>query len=302
MAVKLCLVIPTWDNKLDVLECLRSASSSDTSGFTLMICVVDNGSSDGTPKVIKKNYPKIKLIRNDINKGFVEACNQGMWWALDQRYDYIALLNDDTIVDRSLVRNIFLEHQKYRYAGAISPKIYFEKGFEFRDKYKEVDLGKVIWYAGGKIDWKNVYGSNRGVDEVDKCQFDKTIETDFATGCFVMYKADALRSVGLYDEKFFAYVEDMDHAQRMRAKDWKVLYSPKGHLWHKVSQSSSIGGKLNDYFLTRNRMIFGMKYTPLRTKFALFRESIKLLLNGRKWQKIGIRDYYLARFGKGSWI
>jgi GT2 family glycosyltransferase len=87
----------------------------------------------------------------------------------------------------------------------------------------------------------------------------------------------------------------------MKKVGWKVLFSPEGFMWHKVSQSSGIGSGQNDYFLTRNRMLFGMKYAQLRTKFALLKESIKLLLIGRKWQKIGIRDYYLGRFGKGSW-
>jgi len=96
-------------------------------------------------------------------------------------------------------------------------------------------------------------------------------------------------------------MEDADHAQRIKKAGYKVLYSGKGWLWHKVSQSSGIGSELNDYFLTRNRMIFGMRYASLRTKFALLRESIKLLLSGRKWQKIGIKDYYLGNLGKGSW-
>ena len=87
----------------------------------------------------------------------------------------------------------------------------------------------------------------------------------------------------------------------MKNRGWKVLYEPKGIVWHKVAQSSGIGSNLNDYFITRNRMLFGMRYASLRTKFALAKESIKLLLNGRKWQKIGVRDFYLGRFGRGSW-
>ena len=96
-------------------------------------------------------------------------------------------------------------------------------------------------------------------------------------------------------------MEDSDLSERIKKAGFKVMYSPRGRLWHKVSQGSGIGSELNDYFITRNRMLFGMTYAKLRTKFALFRESIKLLLIGRKWQKIGIRDYYLGKFGKGSW-
>jgi len=301
---KVSVIILSWNRKGDTLETIGSLLKSNTDGFELEVMIVDNDSTDGSIEALKelrKGNPKIKIIFNKENLGFAEGNNVGMKNALSHGFDYIALLNDDTFVDKDLIKNIILEHKKYSDAGAISAKIYFAKGFEFKQKYKKEDLGNVIWYAGGDIDWANIYGSNHGVDEVDKGQFDETREVDFATGCFVMYKAKALKEVGLYDKRFFAYMEDADHAQRLKKSGWRVLYSAKGVLWHKVSQSSGIGSELNDYYLTRNRMIFGMSYASLRTNLALIKESVKLLFNGRKWQKIGIKDYYLRNFGKGSW-
>jgi len=299
---KVAVIILNWNRREDTLETVSSLAKSNTQGFVMEIFVVDNGSNDGSQEAIKKlKMENLKLIENGRNLGFAEGNNIGMRDTLKKGFDFIALLNNDTIVDSNLVKNILQEHKVHKDAGAISPKIYFAKGCEFHKGYKKEELGKIVWYAGGDIDWNNVYGSNHGVDEVDHGQFDKVRETDFATGCFVMYKAKALEEVGLYDKRYFAYMEDTDHAQRMKKSGWKVLYSPKGVLWHKVAQSSKIGSELNDYFLTRNRMLFGLTYASLRTKFALLKESIKLLLNGRKWQKIGIKDYYLGRFGKGSW-
>jgi GT2 family glycosyltransferase len=299
---KVLVIILSWNRKDDTVETIKSLSESVVANFDLEILVVDNASSDGTVEKVKGLFPKVKTIVNRENLGFAEGNNVGIRHGLRDGFDYIALLNDDTIVDKNLIKKILEEHQKNEKAGAISPKIYFAKGFEFhKNKYKESEKGKAIWYAGGVMDWKNIYGSNRGVDEVDKGQFDETTETDFATGCFVMYKRKALEEVGLYDKRFYLYMEDADHAQRMKAAGWKILYSGRGCLWHKVSQSSGIGSELNDYYLTRNRMLFGLKYASLRTKFALIRESLRLLVNGRKWQKIGIRDYYLGKFGKGSW-
>lgn len=304
----ICVIVLSWNHKKDVLETLESLAKSNSHNVKIEICLVDNGSSDGTPEAAKKFFATLsksnlstKIINNSENLGFAAGNNVGMKWALKNGFDYVALLNDDTIVDKNLVEDMVLVHGKHQDVGAISPKIYFAKGYEFHNRYKSDEHGRVIWYAGGRIDWDNVYGTNIGVDEVDRGQFEGFLDTDFATGCFVVYKSQVLRDVGFYDERYFAYMEDADHAIRIKKAGYRVCYLGSVHLWHKVSQSSGIGSGLNDYYLTRNRMIFGLKYARLRTKFALIRESIKLLLNGRPWQKIGIRDYYLGKFYKGSW-
>jgi GT2 family glycosyltransferase len=117
----------------------------------------------------------------------------------------------------------------------------------------------------------------------------------------MLLRSEALKDIGLFDEKYFMYLEDADLSQRLKKKGWEVLYAPKTEIWHKVAQSSGIGSDLNDYFITRNRLLFGMRYAKCRTKLALVKESFKLLLTGRGWQKIGVRDFYLGRFRKGSW-
>jgi len=325
---KVSVIILSWNVKKDTLETIKSLLKSKISDFNLEILVVDNASTDGsaetvdefsrkfasaTKKALKKNRGSVapirnnsrnislKLIKNRTNLGFAEGNNVGIKYVLERGADYIVLLNDDTIVDKNMLSTLLKEVNRYKNVGAISPKIYFAKGYEFHKRYKNEDLGKVIWYAGGDIDWNNIYGSNHGVDKVDYGQFDKLRETSFTTGCCVVFPRRVLEKVGLYDKRYFAYMEDADLSQRMRIAGWKVLYTPRAHLWHKVSQSSGIGSDLNDYFLTRNRMLFGLKYARLRTKLALIRESMKLLISGRKWQKKGIRDFYLRRFGKGSW-
>jgi hypothetical protein len=299
---KVGVVVLSYNGKKDTLQTLESLLDSNIQGFGLEIVVVDNGSKDGSAEAIEdKGIPNVKVIRNAKNLGFAGGNNIGIRYCLKKGLDYIALINNDTIVDKNLIRNILREHESNEKYGAISPKIYFAKGFEFHKRYKDNQLGRVVWYAGGDIDWNNVYGSNHGVDEVDKGQFDKTEETPFFTGCFVMFKSHALKETGLFDERYFAYLEDADLSQRMEKMRWKIIYSPKGHLWHKVAGSSGIGSELNDYYITRNRMLFGMTYAPFRSKLALIRESLRLLFSGRSWQRVGIRDYYLGRFGKGSW-
>lgn len=308
--IKVSVIILNWNGKEDTTQCLESIGKSQISNYKLQIIVVDNKSIDGTQIAVKKVFKKIqentniscKLIENEENLGFAGGNNVGMKYALDNGADYIMLLNNDTYVDKNLVTDLIRELNKYPKAGVISPKIYFAKGFEYHKKrYKKDELGQVIWYAGGDVDWNNVYGSNHGVDEVDKGQFEKTVDTDFATGCCMFFRSKVLKDLGLFDKKYFAYFEDSDLSQRAKRTGWRVLYTPKPRLWHKVGQALGIGSEKNDYYITRNRLLFGMRYARARTKLALIKESIKLLLKGRKWQKIGVRDYYLRRFENGSW-
>jgi GT2 family glycosyltransferase len=300
---KVAVIIVNWNRKEDTIECLKSLKRVSTFGFTLSVVLVDNGSTDGSiPAFSKIINISFRLIPLKENVGFVEGNNIGIKAALEDGADYILLLNNDTLVDKNLIRELVKSAEKYKTAGILTPKIYFAPGYEFhKDRYSKSLSGKVIWFAGGVIDWANVYGNNFGVDDVDRGQFDDEKETDFATGCAMFIKRKVIEKIGLLDTRYFLYFEDDEYSLRAKRAGWKTYYVPTAYLWHKVSQSSKSGSDLNDYFLTRNRMIFGIENAPVRAKLALLRESFKLLLSGRKWQKIGIRDYYLRRFGKGSW-
>ncbi|MEJ2441805.1 MAG: glycosyltransferase family 2 protein [Patescibacteria group bacterium] len=272
--MKVSIIILSWNRKKDTIETLGSVANLTISDYELEVyelevVVVDNHSTDGSPEAVEKIFRKLekkniscKQIKNKENLGFAAGNNVGMRYVLDAGADYLLALNDDTQVDKDLIMKLLMVAKKHPKAGAIAPKIYFAKGFEFHDRYKKDELGKVFWFAGGDIDWANVYGTNHGVDEVDKGQFNKTRETDFATGACMFLKSEALKEVGLFDEKYFAYLEDADLSQRLKKKGWKVLYTPKTKIWHKVSQSSGVGSDLNDYFITRNRMLFGMYFAP----------------------------------------
>lgn len=100
------------------------------------------------------------------------------------------VLNNDTIVDGKLLVSLLSSFElQDKKVGIVSPKIYFARGFEFhKRRYSRQDLGRVIWYAGGRVDWNNVFGVNVGVDEVDNGQFDEECETDFATGCCSIFR------------------------------------------------------------------------------------------------------------------
>lgn len=298
---KVFVIVLHYKGKKFTRQCLLSLNKVKTDGFSLQTVVIDNSSPEPIDD-LKKEFSKQIFISNKENLGFAEGNNVGIKYSLKKGADYIMLLNNDTLIDKNaLVRLIEVANSNIR-SGILGPKIYFAPGFEFhKDRYQKNEKGKVIWYAGGIMDWDNVLASHRGVDKVDHGQYDKMEETEFVSGCAMMTKREVFEKIGLLDKKYFLYYEDSDFCQRAKKAGFEIAYVPEAYLWHFNAESSMVGGELQDYYITRNRLLFGMRYAPLRAKLALFRESIRSLFSGSKWQKIGVRDFYLRRFGKGSY-
>lgn len=296
--------ILNFNGKKNTLECIESLRKINTAGFNLTIVVVDNGSEEKLDlKESSDGHTRFKFIGSKDNLGFSGGHNLGIKYALENGADYILILNNDTYIDKDFLRELLKVAEKDEKIGILAPKIYFASGYEFhKEKYRKNELGKVIWYAGGKMDWKNVIGNHIGVDEVDKGQFDKIEETELVTGCCMMIKKEVLDKVGIFDERYYLYYEDSDLNIRAKKKGFKIVYVPKSIIFHKNAGSAGgSGSKLQDYYITRNRLIFAMKYASIRAKFALLRESLKILFTGRFWQKRGVLDFYLGRLGKGSY-
>lgn len=296
--------ILNFNGNNNTLECVESLKKINISDLKLTILVVDNGSSEELKlKSGSSGKIKIKVIKNEKNLGFSGGHNVGIKHALGQGADYVVILNNDTYVDENFIDELLKAAKRDNKIGILSPKIYFAPGFEFhKDKYSKKEQGKVFWYAGGGMDWANVIGHHRGVDEVDKGQFDKTVETELATGCCMLIKREVFDKVGMFDDKYFLYYEDADLCMRAKKNSFKIIFVPSSIIWHKNAGSGGGSGSvLQDYYIARNRLIFGFRYAPIRSKIALFRESLYLFFRGREWQKRGVLDFYFASLGKGSY-
>lgn len=303
---KVSIIILTTNALAMTKEQLKDIEKLDTKKIDCECLVVDNGSHDGSEEELSGlTLPNMdyKFIESGANLGFAGGNNVGIKDVLKRGFDYIILMNNDLILPSDIVTELVKFMEKNPDVGIASPKMYFAKGYEFhKDKYKESEKGKVIWYAGGVIDKNNVYSVHRGVDEVDHGQYDKTEDTDFANGATVIIRRKVFEKVGLLDSSYFLYWEDADFSQRARQNGFRVVYFPKTWIWHKVSASTGgSGSPTNDYFLVRNRYYFASKYLPIRTKFAVLRDTFRIIFTGRKWQKWGAIDGILGVRGMGMW-
>jgi GT2 family glycosyltransferase len=302
MKTKLSIIILNYYNLPDSIDCLNSLKEINSQDLDISVYLVNATDKDSKKdsthgEKLAKLFPHVKVLESD-NLGFSGAHNFGTRVALKEGAEEIIWLNNDTTVHKDFA--VKLHHAiQDKSIGVASPKIYFSKGREFhKDQYQEKQLGKVIWYAGGIIDWENVYAFHKGVDEVDRGQFDKAEETNFCTGCCFITRKEVFEKVGLFEEKTFLYYEDTDWSVRVRKAGFKNIYYPSSIIWHNNAGSTKgSGSDLHLYYQTRNRIHFGLKHAPLKTKLALIKESLIKLLRGNKIEKRAVFHAFTNQFG-----
>ena len=245
---------------IDSLETVKNASD-------LTVFIADVSTKKEDFKIGK--YPMKVVIKPLPNKGYAYGINEGTKYFIKQGIDKFCAINNDIFFDR----NFSIEaHRGFEKADIFGGKIYYAPGYEYHKKYQKQDIGKVIWYAGGINDWKNVYTSHRGVDEVDNQQYEKFEETDFITGCMLFFNKKVIDKVGFWDENYFLYFEDSDFCERAKRSGFRLFYNPKIIIWHKNAQSTGgSGSPLQQKYQRKNQLIFGIKYAPFRTKLHLIK-------------------------------
>ncbi|MEA1937284.1 MAG: glycosyltransferase family 2 protein, partial [Patescibacteria group bacterium] len=215
---KVAVIIINWNGKYLLEECLNSVENQDYNNYKIVF--VDNGSEDGSVEFVKEKFPKIEIISLDKNTGFAKGNNIGIHKAFeDSEVEYIALLNNDAMTERSWLSEMVRIIRQDDKIGSVAPKIL--KHWR-RD---EIDsIGIKIRFNGG--------GVNIGANEKDKKQYDNIEEVFGTTGCSCLYKRKMLEDIVMdnnnyFDNDFFAFCEDVDLAWRARLRGWKSFTSPE---------------------------------------------------------------------------
>jgi GT2 family glycosyltransferase len=297
--MKTAVIIIDFGNFENTRECLLSLHQCQIKEPTVVYVV---GQEDRVSELFPgSDSLGVVYVPMAINGGFAYANNIGIKQALNEGAGAVVLLNNDTTVKDDFLPHL-LEAISPPTVGMVSPLIYFAPGCEFHhDSYTKAERGQVVWYGGGIIDWKNMEGYHFGVDEVDHGQFGTSHEMDFATGCCVALTRQTIERVGLMKEEYFLYYEDLEWSLRAKRYGLTCMIEPKSVVWHKNAGSTGgSGSKLHTYYQHRNRIVFGLRHAPLRTKLALIKSYLTRYPKADQGLQMAIRDGLMMKMGKNK--
>ena len=226
MAGSVNLFVLNWNGRDLTLDCLSSLEKVIYPN--VKIHIIDNGSSDNSVVSIRNKFPDYEIIELAENHGFAKGNNTG-FQSVKQKADYTIFLNNDTIVDPNFIDPLINELEAISNVKQTAPKIFYE------------DKKEYIWFAGGIISlWTGVI-RHSGIRKKDSSKFSQKRKIDYATGCCVCMRTVDFESIGMFDESFLLYGEDVDLSLRFSNQGGEILFVPESKIWHKVS--ASLGGQ-----------------------------------------------------------
>ena len=251
------ILILNWDDAENTLATLRSVYELNYSNFRVL--VVDNGSTDGSDRTVQQAFPQIDFVGNDRNLGFGGGANVGLDYARQQEADYVFFVNNDTVLDQSLLEELVAEAEAHPRAGLLTPKIYY------------YDEPTHIWAAGARMAHFPPRVKIIGFGKRDHSKYDVLRQVDYATGCALLIRREVLDTVGGFDPIYWPiYQEDYDYCARVAKQGWEIWYVPKAKLWHKVSRSQRGSGTMA-FNLGKNTVPFYLRHGhPPRLSLAMF--------------------------------
>lgn len=289
------IIILNWNGYKDTYECLNSVFKINYNNYKVIL--VDNDSCKNEADELYKSFPQIEMVKSQRNLGFSGGNNLGIKYAQKYNPDYFLLLNNDTIVEPDFLSHLQENISSNEVIGICVPKIIYYTN------------PQIVWYAGGYF--SKLRGSGFTIGEgKNRNLYTKNKFVTFATGCCLLIKAKIFDEVGLMDENYFLYNEDMDYCIRCSNAGYKILFVANSVIYHKVSKSTKRSNNLLPlYYVTRNRLYLTKK---ILTKyfflsffiifFTFFIKSLYWILTGEikkvKIIKKAFIDFFHSKMGK----
>ena len=219
----------------------------------LVVAVIDNGSSDGSPEAVAAAFPGVEQVLVAVNEGPAAGVNAGLRWALARDFDYVLVLNNDIEVAPDMLDRLVEVAESDETIGCVGPKCLY---YGNRD---------VLWSAGGRVRFGESVTRERGMGERDAGQFDRTEDVDYVNGCAMLMRRRVPEKIGLWDPQYFLSVEDADWCLRMRRAGYRCVYAHRAVLWHMVSETVGNYVPARTFHTGRSTALFVRRYaSPLQ--------------------------------------
>lgn len=255
------IIVLNYNGFEDTKRCVESLER--ISCQTNKIIIIDNFSADNSVKQLERAFPNIQVLKSKKNLGYAGGMNIGIAYGLSNGFDYFLLLNNDTIVSEKFLEPLLKIFVQFPEAGIASPKVGY---IDERDK---------IYCAGGKISFLKCTGVSLFQGKEFMRYANDVLETSLAEGSCMLIKKETIEKIGLLDEKFFMYLEDVEFAMRVR-KHFKIYFTPHSIIYHKsgAGKSWEEHSSLYNYYYTRNKILCFSKsnvfYRSYVVCFSLF--------------------------------
>ncbi len=243
--VKVSIVIPNWNGLKFVGMCLDSLKRSTFEGHEVI--VVDNGSTDGSRERIERDYPWVRLLKLPENLGFATACNRGIRASLGK---YICLLNNDIEVEPDWIAKLYEGMERHPECGMGTTKMMF---LDQRDTFYNTGDLFHAWSSGG----------GRGQGEKDVGQYDREEYVFGACAGAGIYRRELFETIGVFDEDFFIFAEDVDLNMRSQLRGFKAVYLPEAKVYHIGTATVGLYSDRYIYLCKRNDVFVLIKNMSL---------------------------------------
>ena len=263
--IDLSISIVNHNNKECLKGCLDSLYSHDP-GISLEVIVVDNGSSDGSVESVKQSFPLVNVIENSENKGFVRANNQGI---RASRGQCVLSLNNDTIIGNGTLGGLVRFMEEHPDVGACGPKVLNLDGslqYQCRRSFPTISSSLSYFLKLHKV----FPGSKRfGQYLMTHLNSDEAGEVDSVSGCCLLVRKEVIEKVGILDENYIMYGDDLDWCYRIKQAGWKVYFVPDFQITHLGGQSSQSLHRKCILLFYRAMVIFYRKHYAIKHSFII---------------------------------
>jgi GT2 family glycosyltransferase len=267
------VIVLNWNGTEDTLECLSSLACLDYPRYEIV--VVDNGSQPSPRERITGEFPLFTYIETGVNLGYAGGNNVGIRHALAGGHEYVFVLNNDTIVERDVLRQAVAVAEADPLIGVVGVKIV------------AWDQPERVWVAYGQVTYRQGLVRLIGYYGQDDGAFDTQLDVEWVPGTAMLLRRQALETVGLFDEEFFAYHEDVDWCTAAWEHGFRVVFAPQPRIYHKGHRSSGGKGYVTprQYLAGRNMVLYVRKHaTTLQlAKFIAFQLVTVPLQYLRRW-------------------